>query len=142
MAETTLQGFIDELIPVIRAVADINFVPDDPSEQLPAFPAAIIYTSGGRAVHGPATIATYYANVTIAVVSNVLDLPHAHRIMLPKIEPICEAIITQFHGAGFTGLENIPSMEWTFGASQWGGIDVLGFFITLDDVKYQRIATS
>ena len=135
---TTLQGFIDELIPVIRAVSDINFVPDDPSATIPNFPAAVVYADSGRASVGPPEVVTYWHNITVACVTNLLDLPHAHRILTPKIETVIEAIYSAFYTNTFTSLENIASIDYTFQPITWGGVDMIGFFITMQEVKMQR----
>ena len=136
---TTLQGFIDELIPVIRDVSDINFVPDDPSASLPAFPAAVVYAESGRALQRPAGVATYYHNVTVAVLTNIPDLPHAHRIITPTLETIIEAIFTKFNDIGFTSVEEIGEIGYSFQPTEWGGVELIGFFLTLQDVKFQRV---
>jgi len=136
---TTLQGFIDELIPVIRDVSDINFVPDDPAATIPNFPAAIVYAESGRSLQRPAGVATYYQNITVAVLTNIPDLPHAHRIITPTLETIIEAIYTKFNAVGFTSVEEIGDINYSFQPTEWGGIDLIGFFLTLQDVKFQRV---
>ena len=135
---TTLQTFIDELIPVIRAVSDINFVPDDAPDTIATFPAGVVYPDSGRMALGPPEVTTYHHNIVVAIMTPLVDLAHASRILTPKLEPVVEAIYTAFTNNTFTTLENIASMSYTFQPVEWGGISLVGFFITLEEVKVQR----
>lgn len=136
----TLQSLIDQLTPIVRDVTDINFVPDDPTEEIPTFPACIIYADSGRVLYGAKPDARYYHNIVIAVLTELdsLGLPRAHRMITPKLETIADTIYDKIDDGTITDLENIPSMSYTFQPVQWGAFNMFGFFLTLEEVKIRR----
>lgn len=134
----TLEGFLDELIGVVRDVSGIAFVPDDPPARLASHPAGVVWLTGGRGVVGPPGVATYHHEVRIGLLTAIENTAVANQRILPQIEPVIEAIWTRLTGVGFSNCQNIEDVTYTYGPVQWADIWYFGAIIDLGEVKIQR----
>ncbi len=138
MAGPSLEGFLDELIGVVRAASGMRYVPDDPPSQIATSPAALIWLTDGRSVIGPPEVATYHHTVHVALVTGMDNIATANQRILPQIEPVIEAIWNRLRGAGFANCQNIEQVVFTYGPIQWGDVWYFGAMIDLEEVKIQR----
>jgi hypothetical protein len=134
----TLEGFLDELIAVVRDVSGIAFVPDDPPARLASHPAGVVWLTGGRSVIGPPGLATYHHDVRIGLMTAIENTAVANQRILPQIEPVIEAIWTGLTTSAFVNCQNIEGITYTYGPIQWADIWYFGAIIDLEEVKIQR----
>ena len=136
----TLEGFLDELIGVVRDVSGIAYAPDDPPSQIATGPAAIVWLTEGRCIIGPAEVATYHHTVRIGLMTALQNTSIANQRILPRIEPVIEAIWNKLKSSanGFDNCENIERITYTYGPIEWGGVWQLGAVLDLEEVKIQR----
>jgi len=137
---TTLKTFLDELIVVLRAVPGLAFVPDEPPEGIIQFPAAIVYVNNSRAELGPMNrVATYHHDINIAVLVGREHLPTSYQLAVPFIEPVTEAMLTALVvDKVFTDFDNFTEFTYQFGPIDWGGVQYIGYLITMLNAKYRR----
>jgi hypothetical protein len=136
----TLEGFIDELIAVVRSASGIKYAPDDPPASIANDPAAIVWLTDGRSVIGPPELATYHHGVRVGLITSLQDTKIANQRILPKIETVIEAIWNKLRSSsdGFDHCQNIEQITFTYGPIQWADIWYFGALIDLEDVKIQR----
>ena len=131
-----LQGFVDEVIALIRAVDGIDFVPDEPQLMPTILPMSTVYASSGRGRHAPAGAMTYWHDVRIAFVGPLDNLEQVNDLITGKLEAIVEAVYDNL--GSYTNAVNIGDFDYTFGPIQWGGMDVYGLMLDFREVKIQR----
>ena len=135
-----LEGFLDELIAVVRGASGIRYAPDDPPSTLATGPAAIVWLSEGRCVMATPGVATYHYTVRVGLLTAMDNIALANQRILPRIEPVIEAIWDKLRAApGFEDAQNIEQITFTYGPVQWGDIWHFGALIDLEDVKIQRV---
>lgn len=136
----TLDGFLDELIVVVRRVSGINYAPDDPPSKLANHPAAVVWLTEGRANIGPPELATWHHGVRIGLLTSMENIALANQRILPQIEPVVEAIFNKLRSttAPFTNCQNIEQVSYSYGPVQWADVWYFGALIDLEDVKIQR----
>ena len=140
----TLEGFLDELIGVVRAASGIRYAPDDPPSAIATDPAAVVWVTNGRILPGPwstkadgsmAVALDYHHSVRVGLLTSMQNIALANQRILPKIETVIEAI----HAARpYANCENIEEVAFTYGPIQWGDVWYFGAIIDLGDVKIQR----
>lgn len=134
----TLEGFIDELIGVVRAASGIRYVPDDPPSALATGPAAVVWLTEGRSVMAPPGVVTYHHGVRVGLLTAMQNIAVANQVILPRIETVIEAIWENLSSGGFTQCANIERVTFTYGPVQWGDVWYFGAVIDLEEVKIQR----
>lgn len=136
----SIDGFLDEVIGVVRAVTGIAYVPDDPPAAIAADPAAVVWLTDGRVVIGPPELATYHHGVRIGLITSMQNTAIANQKILPRIEPVIEAIWNRLRSptTPFVNCQNIEQITFTYGPIQWGDIWYFGALIDLEEVKIQR----
>jgi hypothetical protein len=132
-----IEGFIDELIAVVRAESGIRYAPDDPPSSLAADPAAVVWLTDGRSVIGPPGLATHHVGVRIGLLTSMQNIAMANQRILPRIQPVIQAIWRALQAGTFTNAQNIESVEFTYGPIQWGDVWYFGAIIDLGEVKLQ-----
>lgn len=137
----SLEEFIDELIPVIRETAGVRYVPDDPPSSLASEPAAVVWLTTGRIVPGPYSgtqvAVDYHYTVQIGLLTSMQNIALANQRILPKIEPVIEAIL---RARPYANCENIENITFTYGPVMWGSTWYFGAMIELGDVKVVRVS--
>jgi len=134
----TLQGFIDEVITVIRDNSSVvNYVPDEVPLSLPDTPASPVWTSSGVATSGPPGQMKYLHNVRVGILGSLEHMDKINDIFLPEYETITEAIQSK-HDSGFTNADTYGDMTYTYGPIEWAGMMAFGFLITIENVKIRR----
>ena len=136
----SIEGFLDEVIGVVRSVSGLPYVPDDPPSKLATHPAAVIWLSDGRAEIGPPELGTYHHTVRIGLLTSLDNIAIANQRILPKIEPVIEAVWGKLRSsaAPFENCQNIAAISYTYGPVQWADIWYFGALIDLEEVKIQR----
>lgn len=134
----TLEGFLDELIGVVRAASGIRYAPDDPPSQIATDPAAVVWLTEGRSVIGPPGVITYHHTVRVGLLGSMQNIAIANQRILPRVEPVIEAIWGALAAGRLTQCQNIESITFTWGPIQWGDIWYFGAMIDLEEVKIQR----
>lgn len=136
----SIEGFLDELIPVIRGASGIRYVPDDPPASIANDPAAVVWLAEGRCEIGPPELATYHYGVRVALVTSIQNTAIANQRILPKIETVIEAVWNKLRDtlSPFTEAQNIEAITFTYGPIQWGDVWFFGALIDLEEVKIQR----
>lgn len=136
----SLEGFLDELIGVIRAASGIRYAPDDPPSQIATDPAALVWLTDGLSEPGPQELVTYHHGVRVGLITSMQNIAIANQRILPRIETVIEAIwAKQRHGsAGFENCQDIARITFTYGPIQWGDVWYFGALIDLEEVKIQR----
>lgn len=134
----SLEGFIDELIGVVRAASGIRYVPDDPPSALATGPAAVVWLTDGRSVIGPPEVVTYHHTVRVGLLTAMQNIAVANQGILPKIETVIDAIWSALRGGRLTNCQNIGNVTFTYGPVQWGDVWYFGAVIDIEDVKIQR----
>lgn len=140
----TLEGFLDELIGVVRVASGIRYAPDDPPSQIATTPAAIVWLLDSRVIGGPSTIVEYHHTVRVGLLTTMQNIAVANQVILPRIEPVIEAIwqklLADRFGGNVDGFGGNSSQfaTYTYGPVQWGEVWYFGAVIDLEDVKIQR----
>lgn len=136
----SIEGFIDEVIGVVRAVSGIRYAPDDPPAQIATHPAAVVWLTGGNVILGPDTLIEYHYQVRIGLITAIQNVTTANQRILPQIEPVIEAIAARQRSAvtPFANSINIEEVTFTYGPIQWADVWYFGALIDLGDVKIQR----
>jgi hypothetical protein len=134
----TLEGFIDELIAVVRSASGINYAPDDPPASIANDPAAIVWLTSGRAIMGEWI--TYKHNVRIGLLTSLQNTAIANQRILPKIETVIDAIAAKQKSSSnpFVNCAIIEEVTYTYGPIQWGDIWYFGALIDLGEIKIER----
>ncbi len=138
MSEPSIERFIDEVIEVVRAIPGIAFAPDDPPGTIANHPAAVVWLTEGRAQGGPAPLVTYHHRVRIGLITAFGNMALANQRILPQIEPVIDAVYRKLFTSGYTPIQNIEEISYTYGPIQWGDIWYFGALIDLGEVKIQR----
>ncbi len=146
--ETTvcnLQGFINEVIEVLRGLPHLNYIPDTPDINPSAWPYVGVYMTDGITKATPAgLVQTDLNNVTIAMVVPLDDMSKAVEFFLPYREQVPAALIKEFilnnnsDHAQHIGAEITVSMspiEWPQGQ------EMFGLLVGLVGVKIQNEIT-
>lgn len=134
----TLQGFIDEVIGVVRGITGVSFVPDEPQLSPARLPISAVYAAQGRGKMSPAGSMTYLHNVQIAFVGSFDELPKTNEFILRYLESIAEAVYKKLSTGGYQNAVAIGEFTYEMGPQDWGGQSVYGLFFTFEEVKIQR----
>ena len=133
----TLQGAISEIVDVIAAVDSVNHVPDEPTEQVTIWPAAMVYATDGLVSPNRASVENKTLHsITVAVIMPLNDMRQATKIMLPLYEPIANALIGHLNGRTSQNYSTWGGLEYTLGPIEWPQGQVMyGYIFTLREVK-------
>lgn len=134
----SLEGFVDEVIAVVRSASGIRYAPDDPPSSLATDPAAVVWLTDGRSLMAPAQVVTYHYGVRVGLLTAMGNIATANQRILPRVEPVIEAIWARLLSPGFTNCQNIGQITFTYGPVEWGGVWMFGAVIDLEEVKIQR----
>lgn len=138
--EHNLQGFIDEVLEVLRGLFDNAYIPDNPDIAPGIFPYVTVYMSNGTSKIGPATVLTNLDDPVIAVLVPLDDYGKAVDFLLPYREQIPMALYNWFYiDSQSAHAQHIgEDMTITLGPIDWPGIAIFGYLITLNTVKIQN----
>lgn len=134
----SLEGFLDELIDVVRAAGGIRYAPDDPPTQIATDPAAVVWLADGRSLMAPPGVVTYHHGVRVGLLTSMQNIALANQRILPRVEGVIEAIWGALGRSAFTNCQNIGQITFTYGPVEWGGVWQFGAVIDIEDVKIQR----
>ena len=134
----SLEGFLDELIAVVRQASGIRYAPDDPPSQIAASPAAVVWLASGRNIMAPPGVSTSHYGVRVALLTSMDNIATANQVILPRIETVVEAIWRGLTAGRLSNCQNIGQILLSYGPVEWGGVWLFGATIDLEDVKIQR----
>lgn len=136
----TLQGALSEFVDAIAAIDGINHAPDEPSELVSAYPAAMTYgDSGELATMYPAGMSIILHSAQIALVMPLNgDLKRATRTMLPLIEPVYHAILTHRDSRTSAHYNTFAGINHIMGPLEWGGETMYGVIFTISGIKIEN----
>lgn len=135
-----IQTFIDEVITVIRGLAAVKMVPDDPTEGVPEWPFSPVFLVDGRSKIGPPELVTYHDTVTVGLLAPSQDMALKNQVILPQKEVVVEALFQALKDGSFS-VKGFSDIEYVYGPIEWAGLDMFGFLFTIRDVKTQRTLT-
>ena len=140
-----LQGFIDEVLEVLRGLSHVNYVPDNPDISPRIYPYLTVYMTTGVTKGEPAGyVQTDLTDVTIAMVVPLEDMAKAVEFLLPYREQIPRALYKHFYRQtanvnsdhvqhlGESITINMSPIDWP------SGQPMFGYLITLNGVKIQN----
>jgi len=137
-----LQGFISEVLQIVRGIPHLRYVPDNPPLQVPFWPMVTMYASSGTVnTEGqPSGIFKELHNPSIAVVVPLDNLERANEFMLPLIQAIPYEIKKGLIHDGRSGhAHTFGEIEYTLGPIEWPqGLDMFGLLFTINNVKVEN----
>jgi hypothetical protein len=132
----TLQGAIAELVDVIAAVDGIIHAPDEPSEQIATWPAAMTYATDGTAINEPPDVAKDLHNIQIVVIMPLVDYRQVMKTLLPLYEPIRNDLIAHRNGRTSAHYATFGTIAYTLGPIEWTqGQEMFGYVFTIQNLK-------
>lgn len=143
-ATHNLQGFIDEVLQVLRGLFDYAYTPDNPSINPGTFPYVTVYMANGTSKGEPAgLISKDLTDVVIVIVVPLEDYAKAVNFLLPYREQIPIALYKWFYvddDGGSAHAQHIGTeINFTMGPIEWPqGQQMFGYLITLSDVKIEN----
>ena len=138
-----LQGFIDEVLEVLRGLFDHAYIPDNPDINPGIWPYATVYMTNGTSKGEPAGyVQKDLTDVVIALVVPLEDYAKAFDFLLPYREQIPMALFKYFYkdGTRSAHAQHIGTeINLTMGPIEWPqGQQMFGYLITLSDVKIEN----
>lgn len=133
----TIEGTIAELMGVLRDINGIQYAPDEPNEQVTAWPAAFGYPVAGRLADGyPSGMYTVKHTVEIALMMPENDYRLMTKIIVPLIDPVYNALVSYNNDQTSSHFNTFATISYTLGGIPWTqGQDMYGVVFTLEDVK-------
>ena len=136
---TNLQGAISELVAVIGAVNGVHHAPDEPGEQVSAWPAAMTYATDGISRNEPPDTVKSLHSVQVAVIMPLNDMRQATRAMLPLYETITAALYTHRNGRTSAHYDTFGEISYTLGPIDWPQGQVMyGYVFTIPAIKIRN----
>lgn len=132
----TLQGAIQEFVDVIAAIDGINYAPDEPSGNVPSWPAAFTYATEGLSINEPPDMAKDLHNIQIAVIMPFGDYRQMMLTLLPLYELIRNDLIAHRNGRTSDHYITFGNIVYTLGPIDWGGSSTMfGYVFGIQGVK-------
>jgi len=131
----TLQSAIDEIQTEVRALSGIRSAPDEPPDQMGAYPFAVAYA--GKGVWSSQTPETKVGLHDIVIELHVArkDLARDVTSAMSYSDSIPNAIMLALKDGTFSAIETFADIAYEFVGMGWGGVDTLGFRFTVRAVK-------
>lgn len=134
----TLDGFIGGVITELRTITGINFVPDDPVDNVASWPFAPVTAVNGSAHQGPMGLVTFLHNVQVGLLGPRENITQINQILLPKLETIIQELYGKMNAVGFTDIMTFGDIDYIYGPIEWEGIDMFGLVFTIQNVKIEN----
>jgi hypothetical protein len=130
----TLQGFIDAVVTELNTISGIKYAPADPPDRLVKWPAAPVWAVTGASRVEFGQVVNYEHDVRIGLLGPAEDLSRLSRVLTAYLEPIIQNIFGKYVASGFTDIEAMGDISYTFGPIEWAGVLQFGFLLTIHDV--------
>lgn len=134
----TLQGFIDAIVTELRTVEGIKYTPSDPPARMAKWPATPVWAVTGACRVEFGQVVNYAHDVRIGLLGPAEDLTRLSRVLTGYLEPIIQNIYGKYVASGFTDIEAMGDISYTFGPIEWGGTLQFGFLLTIHDVMVRN----
>ena len=138
MANTQLLDAIGEIIDEIKTISGIRSAPDEPPESTDLFPFVVVYPDYGIYEYGmPIGYERALHNIAIELHVARKDLPRNYSTVMNLIDEIPMELGKLLKASGFSNLSTWESIEYTFQAMSYGGVETLGVRYIINGVKIQ-----
>jgi hypothetical protein len=130
----TLQAFVDQVQDAVGALSGIRGAPDEPPEQIAAFPFAVAYVRDGSYEEKQGTL---LGNHTVVVELHVArkDLARDVAAAMGYAKSIPNAIYDARRDGSLTSSSHLGRISYTFGPMNWAELATLGFRFVIEDVR-------
>ena len=131
--ETEISEILHEIVHICDSVSGINFAPTNPPDQASQSPFAIVYMSGGTASIKAGASVAHHTEVTIQAGLPLREMARANEVILPLGQDL---ILALFQGLkdGDINPQNFDSMRYLYGPFVWGGVQMFGWTITIENL--------
>ena len=136
-----LKEAVAEIVDELQTISGIRRVPDAPPENNEQFPFAVVYPITGLYTQGPAQLMKGLHSVNIELHVARKDLPRDFSLVMDLIDEIPYELMKLLNDGGYSELDTIGVIEYTFGPLSWAGIETLGVTYTITGVKVQTAIT-
>lgn len=140
----TLQGAIDEVMADLKAaLPTVRSAPDDPPEQVNAFPFMTVHAGSGAWEEGPAGMKKGLHSIVVELhVARAAGLARAVSEALGFAESVPNTIFKGRNTDRFNGtIDTFDRISYTFGPLSWAGVDTFGWVFKVEGVKQQSAIT-
>jgi len=140
----TLQGAIDEIMADLKvALPTVRNAPDDPQEQVAAFPFMTVHAGTGAWEEGPAGLKKGLHTIIVELhVARAQGLARAVSEALGFAEGVPNAVFGGRDADRFNGtIDTFDRITYTFGPISWAGVDTFGWVFRIEGVKQQTTIT-
>jgi hypothetical protein len=137
-----LKDAVADIVDELQTIKGIRRVPDEPPESNDMFPFAVVYPTAGLYTQGPAQLmkGLHSVNIELHVVRKA-DLAREFNQVMDLIDTIPWELMKLLNDGGYSNLDTIGQIEYTFGPLSWAGEDTLGVTYTINNVKVQTEIT-
>ena len=137
-----LKEAVAEIIDELQTINGIRRVPNEPPENNDQFPFAVVYPITGLYTQGPAQLmkGLHSVNIELHVVRKA-DLAREFNQIMDLIDTIPWELMKLLNDGGYSELDTIGQIEYTFGPLSWAGVETLGVTYTITGVKVQTAIT-
>jgi len=137
-----LKEAVAEIVDELQTISGIRRVPDAPPENNEQFPFAVVYPLTGLYTQGPAQLmkGLHSVNIELHVVRKD-DLAREFNQIMDIFDTIPYELMKLLNDGGYSELDTIGVIEYTFGPLEWAGVETLGVTYTVTNVKVQTAIT-
>jgi hypothetical protein len=137
-----LKEAVAEIVDELQTISGIRRVPDEPPENNDQFPFAVVYPLTGLYTQGPAQLmkGLHSVNIELHVVRKA-DLAREFGQIMDLFDTIPYELMKLLNDGGYSELDTIGQIEYTFGPLSWSGVETLGVTYTITNVKVQTAIT-
>lgn len=130
----TLQGFIDDVVTELRTVSGIKYVPGDIPSRLEKWPASPVWAVTGATRIEFEEVVHYTHEVRVGLLGPADDMHKISRVLTGKLEDVIENIYGKYAADGFSDIDAMGDISYTFGPIEWAGSVQFGFLLTIHGV--------
>ncbi len=131
----TLQSAIDEIQAQIRTLSGIRAAPDEPPDQISAYPFVVAYASSGEWRFQTPETKVGLHDIVVELHVARKDLPRDVQNAMSYSDSIPNAIMLALKDGTFSAIETFERITYEFVSLGWGGVDTIGFRFTVVGVK-------
>jgi len=138
----TLQSAIDEIMAdLVAALTTVRSAPDDPPEQVAAFPFMTVHPGAGAWEGGPAGMKMGLHSITVELhVARSQGLARAVSEALGFAESVPNTIFKGRDADQFNHtIDTFDRITYTFGPLSWAGVDTFGWIFKVEGVKQMTV---
>lgn len=133
MPVSDLTVLMAEIVAACEAVSGISFAPAHPPDQASHGPFAIVYLSNGEAGIRSSAKVEHRSEITVHVGLALQNMAHADTIVLPLGQKLIKALFQGLYD-GTINPQNFEDIRYVYGPFVWGGMQMFGWSLTLENV--------